>query len=1099
MTRLHQATSHHAHRPAVHVHTGRPRVERRAFAEDWRAGVPMPLRASRNAARSQTNRRPIPQQGRAAEARVGAAAPARPGVSNAAFALGLLTVVCTAGVAAATVAPSGPATGLRSLARRNALVEPPASAAPIALSHSEAISGVHAMLRVWPTRSDGGGVMAQCLPAPDTRSLGVSPAPAESREALKTGLTAYRKDIQHAIVAMIREAVAAMDEETRAAFADAEVLIPGRAWVTIVRAGKSGAPPTRSRHTASHAISLHLRDEQGTWRAYALSLAREAPALVMPMVPCSPLGCYAATYGPVLWGERWPSIRSRIEEDDEVKFSLHVAGATISPGWPFPDSSVLDSPDLEEVAELLIETVTKRAPRDRRELAGDTFGGRSRRETAGDLGGPGALASRLTRSGLECLAAMVRAERLHEDAIALLQHLWPARSAEPSRDSAPQRTPLPAVIKRESFSGELGRGVQWVLPPDVYVEYLPDLTQNGVKVFEIDGVRYGAMVARTRKHASDLRLLEDIRREMGPESLCRISRGMGADVDGMCLECHSEREGEMTVTEQGATLTQHQVVETSPLVRLRVVVTSQLVHAADGSSTFFAFGRIGSLDGQGTPRVSADSPLVDPSVYTPELDGELTYYEQPTTDGPIAGRRVSLTLGNMRVSAPFGTYRSRSNALRGVVQLSPDVYYRFALPDGDAGDSARPVRLHYRSATHRNIRAYRIAQHHRAAAENAIVLPTISYGEARTLLQLYLKIWEQAPSPADVWGGLDDISLSVVQARQAIRDLTQAIERRVAAFRTSPDSLDEPDASGPSPAPIVDAALMPMFNRLWSHWQHYPVHAEAFIGAIARTFVSRPAPLAAWSQLPFVGDVQTTREVLSIFETVLPGMSGLQALARGTARSARDVGERIRAVSRNANIAIAEVTLVDGSRTIYYCLSGLQRTPLPTNAPTVRFVDAGRAYAQREQSVIEQRERASHSDENRVFTEPPELRFAMADADLPTYNAATGGSQSRTLDTERMILAQIYADHPIGENVVRSIVLCSRLPFCDSCSVNLAMVPYHYPDAELRFYYVAPSPRDRRAGASTAPSTSTTASAHGAAQSWARANAGADPHEHSSL
>ncbi|WP_374618635.1 deaminase domain-containing protein [Pandoraea sp.] len=1053
----------------------------------------MPPRASRNDARSQTNRRSISQAARATDVHVGAAAPARREMSNAAFALGLLAVVCTTGVAAGTVAPGGPATGLRSLARRTARIGPPVSAAPIAPSHSEAVSGVRAMLRVWPTRRDGGGVMAQCLPAPNTRALGVSPAPAESREALRTGLTAFHGDIQRAIVSMIREAVAATDEETRAAFADAEVLIPGRAWVTIVRAGKSGSPPTRSSHTASHAISLHLRDEQGKWRAYALSLAREAPALVIPMVSCSPLGCYAATYGPVLWGERWPSIRSRIEEGDEAKFSFHVAGATISPGWPSPDSSVLDSPDLNEIAELLIDTVTKRAPRDRREVAGDTFGGRSRRQAASDAGRLGALASRLTRAGLECLAAVVRADRLHEDAIALLQHLWPARSVEPSSDVALRQTPLPPVIKHESFSGELGRGVQWVLPPDVYVEYLPDLTQNGVKVFEIDGVRYGAMVARTRKHASDLRPLEDIRREMGPESLCRISRGMGADVDGMCLECHSEREGEMTVTEQGATLTQHQVVETSPLVRLRVVVSSQLFQAADGSSTFFAFGRLGSLDAQGTPRVSADSPHVDPSVYTPVLNGELTYYEQPTTEGPVGGRRVSLTLGNMRVSAPFGTYRSRSNALRGVVQLSPDVYYRFALPDGDAGDSAHQVRLHYRSATHRDIRAYRIAQHHRAAAESAIVLPTISYGEARTLLQLYLKVWEQAPSPADVWRGLEDISLSVVQARQAIRDLTQAIEHRVAAFRASPD------ASESSPAPDVDAALMPMFNRLWSHWQHYPAHAEAFINAVSRAFVSRPAPLAAWSQLPFVGDVQTTREVLSIFETVLPGMSGLQALARGTARSARDVGERIRAVSRNANIAVAEVTLVDGSRTIYYCLSGLQRTPLPTNAPTVRFVDAGRAYAQREQSIIDQHEKASGSEDDRIFTEPPELRFAMADADLPTYNAATGGSQSRTLDTERMILAQIYADHPLGENVVRSIVLCSRLPFCDSCAVNLAMAPYHYPDAELRFYYVAPSPRDRRAVASTGPSTSTTASAHGAAQSWARSNAGADPHEHASL
>ncbi|OJY20831.1 hypothetical protein [Pandoraea sp. 64-18] len=406
-------------------------------------------------------------------------------------------------------------------------------------------------------------------------------------------------------------------------------------------------------------------------------------------------------------------------------------------------------------------------------------------------------------SGLECLAAMVRADTLHQDAIALLQHLWPDNPIEASTHATPTPTPppLPRFIKHEPFSGPLGRGVQWSLPPDVYVEYLPDLTQNGVKVFDIDGVLYGATVAHSRKHASDLRPLEDIRRERGPESLCRISRGTGIDIDGMCLECHSERPDEVTVTEQGATLTQHQPMNASPLARLRVAVYSRLSRAEDGSHVFFAFGRMGRLDEHGVPHVSPDSPLVDPSVYAPELDGELSFYEQSTTEGPVGGRRVRLTLGDMRIAAPFGTYRDTDGALHGVVQLTSDVYYRFGLPDSDEGESSRSsrrVRLHLRAAKHRDIRAYRTAQHHRAAAENATVLPTIAYGDARTFLQLYLKLWQQAPSPGDVWRGLEDVSLSVIEARQAVRDLTQAIEHRVAAARTPPAS---PGASGFSPPP----------------------------------------------------------------------------------------------------------------------------------------------------------------------------------------------------------------------------------------------------------------------------------------------------------
>lgn len=101
-----------------------------------------------------------------------------------------------------------------------------------------------------------------------------------------------------------------------------------------------------------------------------------------------------------------------------------------------------------------------------------------------------------------------------------------------------------------------------------------------------------------------------------------------------------------------------------------------------------------------------------------------------------------------------------------------------------------------------------------------------------------------------------------------------------------------------------------------------------------------------------------------------------------------------------------------------------------------------------------------------------------------------------------MILAQIYADYPVGENVVRSIVLCSRLPFCDSCAVNLAMVPYHYPDAELRFYYVAPSPRDRltQPDATPAPLAVTVSAAlAGQARTHAHARDPDDRHAHSSL
>ncbi|WP_150574180.1 deaminase domain-containing protein [Pandoraea aquatica] len=921
------------------------------------------------------------------------------------------------------------------------------------------------------------------------------------------GLSAYRGDLQRVVVAMIRDAVAAADPDTREAFANAEVLRPRYMTLRVSHKGTKGWPPP-SIYFASSGITLNLRDEQGRWRPFALTLAAHAPALVVPLSTCrtrspSDADCIKRTLGPLFWGDRWASIAEKIDDTDTIRFMSTRVGATVSPGWPSPDTPVLESPDMEEVAEILLETVIRGEP------ASERLGPRPRRNAMDDAGGARALATRVSASGLECLAAVIGSGTLSDDAITLLRHLWPASPARVSDVVALPQTSAPETFPHASFSGPLGRGVQWILPANVYVEYRPDLTQNGVKVFDIDGTLYGTTVARTRKHASDLRPLDQMRSELGALALCRISRGVGIDVDGMCLECHTERDGEVSVTEQGATVTQHQVLEASPLARLRVAVYSQPFEAGDGRRQFFAFGRLGEFDAQGTPQVTSNSPSVAGDVYARELDGELGYFEQATTAGPVGGRRVRLTLGNMHVAVPFGTYRDRHEVLHGVVQLSREVYYRFTLPDGDAGDASQRVRLQYRHAENRDIREYWIAQHHRSAAENASVLPTISYGETRTLLQLYLRMWEQAPSPSEVWQGLEDIPLSVAEARDAVGQLTHAIEWHVASARGAANGngvagvcgvgADQADGPHAHASPDVDPALLPAFNRLWSHWQRYPGQADAFIGAVARDFVSRPSPLAVWSQLPFTGDVQTTRDVLALFEEVFPGMPDLQSLVSGEARAARDVDNHMRLVSLNANIALAEVTLVDGTRMIYYCLSGLQRRVLPTNAPTVRFVDAGHAYLERENNVIAQQGDGPRSRAQAYPTEPPELRFVVADANLPTYHAASGTAKSRTLDTERLILAQIYADHPAGEGVVRSIVMCSRMPFCDSCAVNLAMVPYHYPDAALRFYYVA-SGSLLRTPSDDAP-THTEASATAMPQDGA-SGAGArapDRHVHSTL
>jgi len=985
--------------------------------------------------------------------------------ASAALALTLLAVASVASVtnAAAADVPRGPFTGLRTMGRSRTASPIVSTEPPVTLAHSQSIAGIRTLLKLRPTRDDSGGVASQCLPSPRTSAIGISSPAADSDAALRMGLSAYREDLQRVVVAMIRDAVANADPDTRGAFANAEVLRPRYMTLRVNHQGTNGSPPP-SIYFASSGITLNLRDEQGRWRPFALTLAAQAPALVVPLSTCrvrspSDADCIKRTLGPLFWGDRWASIAEKIDDTDTIRFVSTRAGATVSPGWPSPDTPVLDSPDMEEVAEILLETVIRGEP------ASERLGPRPRRSAMGDAGGARALATRLSASGLECLAAVVSSSTFHDDAITLLRHLWPATPAKVSEVVALPQTPALETFPHESLSGPLGRGVQWVLPANVYAEYRPDLTQNGVKVFDIDGTLYGATVARTRKHASDLRPLDQMRNELGPLALCRISRGVGIDVDGMCLECHTERDGEVSVTEQGATVTQHQAIEASPLARLRVAVYSQPFEAEDGRRQFFAFGRLGEFDAQGVPQVTSNSPLVAGDVYARELEGELGYFEQATTAGPVGGRRVRLSLGNMQVAAPFGTYRDRHGVLHGVVQMSREVYYRFTLPGGDAGDAGgapRQVRLQYRHAGNRDIREYWIAQHHRAAAESASVLPTISYGETRTLLQLYLRMWERAPSPSEVWQGLEDVPLSVAEAREAVGQLTHAIEYHVASARGvhmgGGDGVDGPRAHS---SPEVDPALLPAFNRLWSHWQRYPGQADAFIGAVARDFVSRPSPLAVWSQLPFTGDVQTTRDVLALFEEVFPDMPDLQSWVSGEARAARDVDNRMRLVSLNANIALAEVTLVDGTRTIYYCLSGLQRRVLPTNAPTARFVDAGRGYLERENNVITQQGDGPRSRAQAYPTEPPELRFVVADANLPTYHAASGTAKSRTLDTERLILAQIYADHPAGENVVRSIVLCSRLPFCDSCAVNLAMVPYRYPDAALRFYYVASGPLTR--------------------------------------
>lgn len=1115
MTRLHQGMPHHAHRPSPHSHHASPRSRRPAFvgfADDWHAGGPSYRQGGRRVAQRRaegvTENRTTPDQS------------SRRDVSHAAFALTLLSLT---GLAAATVIPAGPHSGARSLARRSAMqMSGPTVVQPLP-PQSQMSAGVFRLLDMTPASPDASEVAPACLPAAQMRALGATRLRANSLQALRAGREAYRQDIQRALVRLIRETVAASDSETRAAFANAEIMVPFRLSLSVGRmegedsfesdahegGRSSAAKPVIQEGT--HAIVLKLRSPEGDWNQYALSLSGEAPGLISPVLNCVPRHtfwphCFARTYGPVFWGENWRSIASRIGEKDELRFQERWAGPALSPGWPSADSSVLDSPDMEEIAELLIDTVSRHAPRDRRHVPQTDVLSRVRRHIGTGNGAADdrmrELTTRMALSGFGCLAAMVRPDSLRQDAMLLLEHLWPEASVQASRvpGAYGARLAAHATYGHEPFGGALGQGVQWSLPPDAHVEYRPDLTQNGVQVFDIDGVLYGTTVARTRKHASDLRPLDEIRAEAGPYSLCRISRGMGADVDGMCLECHSEREGQVTVTEQGATLTQHQVLDASPLLRLRVAVYSQQFQAENGRQRFFAFGRLGELDANGVPHVGPDSPLVDASIYAQWLDGEITYYEQATTDGPVGGRRIHLTLGDMHVAVPFGTYRDPHGTLHGVVRLSREVYYRFSLPTSSVRDgevSQRAVRLSRRDAAHRDIREYRIAQRHRAAAENAIVLPTISYGETRTLLQLYLRMWEQAPSPADVWRGLEDIPLSVDEARQAVNQLTREIAHQVETTRGTGDETDGPSRAGAMP--VIDPALLPTFHRLWSRWQRYPAQAEAFIGAVARDFVSRPAPLAVWSQLPFTGDEQTTRDVLSLFEEVFPGMAGLSSLVDGNFRAARAVDARLRALSRGANIALAEVTLTDGTRSIYYCISGIQRSPLPTNKPSVRFVDAGRAYAQREHNVITQRRGRLASGALAYPTEPPALRFAVADANMPTYHVASGEAKSRTLDTERLILAQIYADHPAGEGVVRSIVMCSRMPFCDSCAVNLAMVPYHYPDAALRFYYVAPTSQDRTSTPAAFATRATTMQPMAAAQRGRSRDSAQDRHVHSTL
>ncbi|AKM32330.1 hypothetical protein AB870_22850 [Pandoraea faecigallinarum] len=1065
MTRLHLGTPHHAHRPASHFHGAPQHFRRTVFVDDWRGNRSSRRRNGQRAA-----------SGRRADATMAPEAGThalRPGVSHAAFALSLLALTSLA----------ASASGARRPERSNALPEAQSAMRPAMPSQSHLSAGVFGLLTSGPGRDVTRDVDTVCLPPADMQPLGVTRLASNGTEALRAGRTAYRRDVQRALAILIRDAVAACGSDTREAFANAEVLIPFRTSLIVDHAGGRDLPAQRVMYDATHAIVLMLRSPAGEWRQYALSLSGSAPGLVSPLLNCVPRHtfwprCFAQTHGATLWGDNWPSIASRIAQDDDLRFWDRRAGASISPGWPSANATVLDSPDLDEVAELLLDTVQQHLPRDRRHAPGDASGARLPRQAqpdkAASIDEVRGLAARMTMAGFGCLAAVVHPDSLRHDAIALLSHLWPETAREPAQGNMadPVAKTLASqhgehvTYEREPFDGPLGRGVQWILPPDTYVEYRPDLTQNGVQVFDVDGVLYGATVAHTRKHASHLRPLDEIRAEAGPHSLCRISRGMGTDVDGMCLECHSERAGQVTVTEQGATVTQHQIVEASPVLRLRVAIYAQTFEAADGARRFFAFGRLGEFDEDDMPHVRPEAPRVDASVYLQTLDGELAFFEQATTDGPVGGRRVHLVLGGMRIAVPFGTYRDAHGILHGVAQVSQDVYYRFALAHGDAGATRRHVRLSRRDAQDRDIREYWRAQRHRAAAENAIVLPTISYGETRTLLQLYLRMWEQSPSPAAVWRGLEDVPLTVSQARRAVSQLARAIEHRVASARAAREGAGEVDDLRASP-PHVDPALLPTFHQLWSHWQRYPAQADAFVNAIARDFVSRPSPLAVWSQLPFTGDVQTTRNVLSLFEEVFPRMSGLQALVTGRARAARDVQERLRELSRNANIALAEVTLVDGTRTIYYCLSGLQRATLPTNAPGARLVDAGRAYAQREHSVIAQRRGGAAGQRPEDPTEPPALRLVMADANLPTYHAASGEAKARTLDTERLILAQIYMDHPAGEGVVRSIVMCSRMPFCDSCAVNLAMTPYHYPDAELRFYYVAPSPRDKKQARAT--------------------------------
>ncbi|WP_236236399.1 deaminase domain-containing protein [Pseudomonas faucium] len=196
-----------------------------------------------------------------------------------------------------------------------------------------------------------------------------------------------------------------------------------------------------------------------------------------------------------------------------------------------------------------------------------------------------------------------------------------------------------------------------------------------------------------------------------------------------------------------------------------------------------------------------------------------------------------------------------------------------------------------------------------------------------------------------------------------------------------------------------------------------------------------------WWQLAEVDEV-LGQHIVGVLNRLLPAHGGKTAFTSTTlAELLTDLGARtLREHLGGANLAFALVQMHDGTRRVYYSLSGGRRhlltipLPSPNEQPPVTFIDA-RAY---------------------MNDRAPDLRFSQLPV-LRRSDQLVERSHRRTLDSERLIASTLNAQLLTRSEQVEYIHVFTLLDTCRSCGgYVLPRLRLDYPRADFGVTWLLP-------------------------------------------